>query len=113
MPVSEVLELEERLEERLGRGADLLIVNALYPPLPEGRIEDSSDELFELWRRRRELNEAQLARLTTAWSGARVELPLLPLERGPRLVAELAFRLGGRRMGRGEGWGGDAPEGER
>jgi Anion-transporting ATPase len=95
MPVSEVLELEAGLEERLGRGADLLVVNALYPPLPPGRAAEPGDPLFGLWRRRRALNEAELARVAAAWNGPRVELPLLPLERGPRLVAELAYHLRG------------------
>lgn len=93
MPVSEVLELGGRLEEQLGRGADLLIVNALYPPLPPAQAAEPGDPLFELWRRRRALNEAELARLAAAWKGPRVELPLLPHARGPRLVAELARRL--------------------
>jgi anion-transporting ArsA/GET3 family ATPase len=93
MPVSEVLDLERGLEERLGRGADLLIVNALYPPFPPG-TEAANDALGDLWRRRRALNETELRRLDVRWSGPRVELPLLPYERGPRLVAELARRLG-------------------
>jgi anion-transporting ArsA/GET3 family ATPase len=92
MPVEEALELRAALAERLGRGPDLLVVNGLYPPVPVGE-GDGADPITRLWRRRRALNERQLARLATAWEGPRVELPLLPLERGPRLVSALAMRL--------------------
>ena len=94
MPVEESLELAVALDEGLGRGADLLVVNGLYPPLPEEGLGGGADDpITDLWRRRRALNERQLARLAAAWRGPRVELPLLPVERGPRLLAALARHL--------------------
>jgi Mrp family chromosome partitioning ATPase len=49
--------------------------------------------LVSLWRRRRRLNERELARLTASWPGRPLELPLLPLDRGPGLVAALGVCL--------------------
>jgi len=39
------------------------------------------------------LNEAELARLSASWDGSLLELPLLPLDRGPALVNALASLL--------------------
>ncbi|HEX5761172.1 MAG TPA: ArsA-related P-loop ATPase, partial [Thermoanaerobaculia bacterium] len=61
MPVEEALELGAALDERLGRGADLLAVNGLYPPLPAGEEQGGGDALGDLWRRRRAVNDRQLA----------------------------------------------------
>jgi anion-transporting ArsA/GET3 family ATPase len=95
MPVEEALDLARRLHELIGRGPELLVVNGLYPPLPAGRAPAGAerDPLWELWRHRRKLNEDELARLAAGWEGERVELPLLPIERGPELLAALAGRL--------------------
>lgn len=95
MPVDEALELVGVLETRLDRSPDLLVVNGLYPPLPaeERDGEDGDDELLELWRKRRRLNEKELARLVEHWQGPRVEIPLFPLDRGPDLVQALARRF--------------------
>jgi hypothetical protein len=123
MPVQEALELREGLREKKGADPDLLIVNGLYPPLPEGMVPPpgievgaalrgrpvegghggpplhqsstlSSDPvvaaMLELWRRRREVNERELAHLEEAWQGPRVELPLLPVDRGPLLLRSLS-----------------------
>ena len=54
-----------------------------------------------LGRRRRRLNDKWLARLAAGWSGPRVELPLLPVDRGPELIATLE-RLLERELARGE-----------
>ena len=104
MPVEEALDLAALLDEQLGRTPDLLVVNGLYPALPaasggeppgegEGEGEDagagSGDELLELWRRRRAVNERELARLDERWRGPRIELPLLPLSGGAELLAAL------------------------
>ncbi len=102
MPVHEALELRRMMDEQLGRQPDLLVVNGLYPPLPldEGgdgaELEGAPEELTELWRRRRAVNLRELERLEREWpEGApdgmehRIELPLLPLGRGPELVAAL------------------------
>jgi anion-transporting ArsA/GET3 family ATPase len=93
MPVAEVLDLAALLAERLDREPELLVVNGLYPPLGrEDAVEKAAagDRAVELWRRRRRLNEAELARLDARWPGPRVELPLLPLDPGPELIAALA-----------------------
>jgi hypothetical protein len=93
MPAQEGLELVAAFAPALGRGADLLVVNGLYPPLPAAGGREGPEELLALWRERREINERELARLAAAFPGPRVELPLLPLARGPGLLAELAARL--------------------
>lgn len=98
MPVEEALDLRRMLNEIARRDPELLVVNALYPPLPDG--DDPGDgRLAELWRRRRRLNESELGRLEERWQGPRVELPLLPLDRGPELLAELTGRLGSQLTG--------------
>lgn len=89
MPVEEALELRRTLSEQLGRRPDLLVVNGLYPPLPDDP-GGAPDELVDLWRRRREVNRRELDRIEAGWPEARVRLPLLPLGRGPELVEALA-----------------------
>jgi anion-transporting ArsA/GET3 family ATPase len=89
MPVEEALDLRRTLAEQLDRRPDLLVVNGLYPPLPED-VGGAPDELVDLWRRRREVNRRELDRLEAEWPEARVHLPLLPLGRGPELVDALA-----------------------
>jgi anion-transporting ArsA/GET3 family ATPase len=91
MPVQESLELIELLQERMQRGPDLVVANALYPPVLED--DDLDDPATTLWARRRALNERELARLCELWDGAIVELPLLPVDPGPPLVGALALRL--------------------
>lgn len=94
MPVEEVLDLRRRLVEQLDRTPELLVVNGLHPPLPPTPPEDAEDDpLWLLWRRRRRLEEGELARLAAEWEGPRIELPLLPIEHGPELLATLAARL--------------------
>ncbi len=90
MPVTEALELRETLSERLKREPDLLVVNGLYPPVARAT---GRGELFELWKRRRAVNERELGRLDREWPEARAELPLLPLGRGVELVAGLSDAL--------------------
>jgi anion-transporting ArsA/GET3 family ATPase len=93
MPVEEALELVDTLRERFGRGPELLIVNGLYPPLPQpadGGAESAPGAPdSDLWRRRRALNERELAHLQAGWPGPRAELPQLPLDRGPALIEAL------------------------
>lgn len=86
MPVQEALELREALRRQVGREPEALVVNGLYPPAPE---EEKENELVALWRRRRLLNEREVARLASEWPGPRYELPQLPLDRGPALLAAL------------------------
>jgi anion-transporting ArsA/GET3 family ATPase len=93
MPVTEALELCDLLRQRLDREPDLVVANGLYPPLPASARRGGNDTLTSLWRRRRRLNEEELARLEATWSGPRVEIPLFALERGPALVEELKGSL--------------------
>lgn len=98
MPVQEAIELREALEERFGRSPELLVVNGVYPALDESALESGSKgsvdaELLDLWRQRRAVNERELERLERRWHGPQVELPLLPVDRGPDLVASLGARL--------------------
>ena len=90
MPATEALELRAMMAERLDRRPDLLAVNGLYPPLGAAVPEGAAGRL---WRQRRELNERELDRLSRDWPEAKVELPLLPLERGPELVERLTESL--------------------
>jgi hypothetical protein len=95
MPVQEAIELIEALQDRFSHGPELVMVNALYPPR-EFRGTASSgdgDPLLALWRQRRGVNDRELRRLAEFWAGPRIELPLLPLDRGPDLVAALRERL--------------------
>jgi anion-transporting ArsA/GET3 family ATPase len=89
MPVQEAIELRQSLRERIRRDPEALIVNGLYPPAPPAPLEASDDELVSLWRRRRKLNEEEIARLIENWEGPRVELPLLAMDRGPHLIKAL------------------------
>ena len=89
MPVEEALELRQALRDRVGRDPELLVVNGLYPPAPPVPQSGVDNELVALWRRRRELNERELARIRASWPGTRVELPQLAMDRGPALLATL------------------------
>jgi anion-transporting ArsA/GET3 family ATPase len=95
MPMQEGLELLARLRAELGREAAAVVVNGLYPPAPPAppataAIDDQPDRL---WRQRRAVNDRELERLRRAWAGRRVELPLLPLDSGPQLLAALLPRF--------------------
>jgi hypothetical protein len=91
MPVQEAIDLLDLLQSRLDRQPDLVVVNALYPPLPDDA--DGGDHLTDLWRHRREVNERELDRLARRWHGPRVDLPLLPIDAGPPLVGALGKHL--------------------
>ena len=95
LPVQETLELLEALERRVGRPAALVVANQLYPPVPRGSRAPAPAlaPALELWRRRRAMNERELARLRAAWPGPFAALPLLPEPSGPGLAAALARRL--------------------
>ena len=88
MPVTEAVELQRDLAARLGRGADAVVVNAVYPALPMARRPD--DELGRLWWRRRRLGESELRRLGEEGRPPDLELPLVPRASGLRLVEGLA-----------------------
>ncbi|MGB5815992.1 MAG: ArsA-related P-loop ATPase [Thermoanaerobaculia bacterium] len=95
MPVSEAIELRQLMDERLDRQPDLLVVNALYPPVDDVGAGQEADPLTALWRQRRGLNERELARLDEDWTGPRLELPLLAVGQGPALTEALAARMEG------------------
>lgn len=90
MPVQEALELRQALQEKFGRAPELLIANGLYPKI-DTKVGDPA--LASLWQERRRVNERELARLDSAWSGPRVDLPLLAIDRGPALIAALTERF--------------------
>lgn len=89
MPVEEALELRTALRDRVRREPELLVVNGLYPPEPPPAGPAPENELLSLWRRRRQLNDRELARLKESWPGPRIELPQLPLDRGLALLGTL------------------------
>lgn len=93
MPVTESLELIAALRDRVDRRPELVVANALYPPLPTRKSVPSEDPLTALWFDRRKLNEQELQRLTGVWQGPIGETPFLPLDRGPVLTASLRERL--------------------
>ncbi|HEX3127125.1 MAG TPA: ArsA family ATPase [Thermoanaerobaculia bacterium] len=86
MPVQEAVELRQALRQKVKRDPELLIVNGLYPPAPQ---EGMDNELVSLWRRRRKLNEVEMARVSAEWEGPRADLPLLAMNRGPGLIRAL------------------------
>jgi anion-transporting ArsA/GET3 family ATPase len=91
MPLQETIELREALDARLSRQPELLVVNGLYPPLSDA---DRGDARLGLWRERRGINERELVeRLGEVWDGPKIELPLLPFDRGPDLLTALVRRL--------------------
>ena len=90
MPVQEALELRQRLLERLGRGPEWLVVNSLYPEVPD---EVREDGLTSLWRQRRQVNEQERQRLLANWPGPWCEFPLLPIAGGKDLIDALVDRL--------------------
>jgi anion-transporting ArsA/GET3 family ATPase len=95
MPVQETLELRTALEQRVGLTPELLVINALYPAYPATTTRAAADDefLLELWRMRRGVNEREMARLSAAWPGPRLQLPMLPSDRGPRLLAGVRQQL--------------------
>ncbi len=93
MPAQEAVETLAAMRDRLGRGPELLVANQVYPDLGADAGDAPADEALALWRRRREVNDRELARLQAAWRGPLIELPFVPVERGPELVAELGPRL--------------------
>lgn len=90
MPVRESVELVEAMDARLGRQPELVVVNAVYPPLPARAGRDAATRL---WARRRAVNEHELARLEERWRGPMVEIPMQPIDAGPLLVGVVGEHL--------------------
>ena len=93
MPVQEVLELLEAMSTRLDRRPELVVVNSVYPPAPKPRARD--DDATRLWIRRRQVNDAELARLVAGFDGPVAEIPLEPIDAGPVLVGVVGEHLTG------------------
>jgi anion-transporting ArsA/GET3 family ATPase len=92
MPVQELSELISLLRERIGRPPELVVVNGLYPRSDGPTVRwsgPSIDRIVDLWRERRAVNDRELARLRKLWKGPTAEVPLMPLERGPALLAAI------------------------
>ena len=94
MPVTEALELISNLSVKLDRRAELVVVNGLYPPIPKGHVADQEDSFDSLWVDRRRLNEKEMERLSTNWTGPVKEIPLFPLDRGSELTRAIEEGLG-------------------
>lgn len=95
MPVQEALELVALLHDKIGRPPELVVANALYPSFPPALpARDGEEAALTLWRERRAVNDRELRRLRAGWKGALAEIPLLPLERGPGLLAAVVETLG-------------------
>ncbi len=92
MPAREALELAALLRERLGREAEALIVNGVYPALP-GSVKRDRAGAVALWAARRELNEREMARLERGVRGPKIAVPLFAADHGPDLVAAAEARL--------------------
>jgi anion-transporting ArsA/GET3 family ATPase len=90
MPIQETLELIELLRTNLEIRPDFVLANGLYPAPAAGPGPAAA-----LLRARRRMNESELERLARAWDGPLLDLPLLPLDRGPALVEALAGLLEG------------------
>ena len=65
-----------------------MLVNGVYPQW-DGAPDDGEDPLIALWRDRRRVNDRELIRLGRSWPGPRIDLPLLPFDRGVELVQAL------------------------
>lgn len=91
MPVDETLELLDALEQQMERVPELLVVNGLYPEIPEGF--EARDEIDRLWARRREVNDRETRRLLRRWAGPRIDLERLPIDGGPELIETLRGRM--------------------
>ncbi len=92
MPVQEAIEMIEALDRKLSRRPEGVVVNSLYPAESDAP-GPSADPLLRLWHERRGINDRELERLARAWDGPRVELPLLPFDRGAELTSALAEQL--------------------
>ena len=83
-------------------GSEILIINGLYPRSSSGEPTGGNaagTAAIDIFRQRSRLHERERKRLSRRWPGDRIELPLLPIDRGPDLVAALSELLA-RELGR-------------
>jgi anion-transporting ArsA/GET3 family ATPase len=95
MPVQEAIELISMLDRRLDRSPDLVVVNGVYPEVPVAQpgLSRGVAGAMSLWRKRRKVNEKEIARLTPHGAGAQIELPLFPWDPGPDLISAFVGAL--------------------
>ncbi len=93
MPVQETLELIESMDAHLGRRPELVVVNGLYPPAPDGAAIAGEHPALGLWRDRRAVQERDLGRLGRSWHGPRLDLPLVPAHAAADRIAQLGSRI--------------------
>lgn len=94
MPVTETLELAERLRRLHSREPDLLVVNGLLPVWPDQGGEPDV-EWERLWQRRQRMQERERRRLLEGLAASpAVDLPLMAYGAGGELIDGLltAFR---------------------
>ncbi|MGE3841433.1 MAG: ArsA family ATPase [Vicinamibacterales bacterium] len=95
MVVQETMELRGALLDHVGREPDLLVINGLFPrdePLDEAPSPTRSSAAV-LWHERRRSHDRQLSRIAEQWTGPSVHLPLVPCDRGPRLLERIVGYL--------------------
>ncbi len=92
MPVTETLETIDALRERVGRPPELVVVNAVVPPVPKAAAGMQGDAVH-LWRVRRRSADAALEQLRRRWKGPTVTLPLLAEDFGPALTQAIAAAM--------------------
>ena len=89
MPVQEALELRDALDQRLNRSPELLVINGRYPKGANDDDDAAGGPAIELFQHRRRLHERERQRIARRWRGPRIDLPLLPIDRGVDLIAAL------------------------
>lgn len=94
-PAQETIELFDTLRARVDRTPELLVVNGLYPPVPRALTHAATalSPALRSWVEHRQTNDRELARLRDGCDAPLTELPMVPIDPGPRLVATLGDRL--------------------
>jgi energy-coupling factor transporter ATP-binding protein EcfA2 len=65
------------------------------PPVRSSAQPPDHQTVIDLWRERRGVNDRELERLRGIWKGPLAEVPLMPLDRSPELLAAVEAVLGG------------------
>lgn len=74
--------------------AGLSVRRSAAPPVRRPAHAPASPSVLDLWRERRAVNDRELTRLRGIWKGPVAEVPLMPLERSPALLAAIEAVLG-------------------